>query len=163
MKQEKYMRMALLEAKKALKLNEVPIGAIIVKDDIVIARGHNLRESKQNSLLHAEIIAINKACKKLNNFRLEDCELYVTVEPCLMCAGAIVLSRIKKVYYGAKDSKYGAVESVTKTFDVVSNHKVEYENEILQSECSKLISEFFCDLRKQKTNNKSCNSSKTSE
>ena len=106
------MREALKEATKALKKDEVPIGAVIVKDDKIIARGHNLRETKQNSLCHAEIIAISKACRKLGNFRLEDCDLYVTVEPCPMCAGAIIQSRIKNVYYGTPDNKYGAVDSV---------------------------------------------------
>ena len=99
MQKEKYMKEALKEAKKALAKDEVPIGAVIVLEDKIIARGHNLRETKMNSLNHAEIIAIDKACKKLNNFRLEDCELYVTLEPCLMCSGAIVQSRIKKVYF----------------------------------------------------------------
>lgn len=148
--QEKFMVQALKEAKKAEEKAEVPIGCVIVKNGKIISRGHNLRESKQNSLLHAEIIAINKACKKMHNFRLEDCELYVTVEPCIMCAGAIIQSRIKKVYYGAHDLKYGAVQSVTKTFDVPSNHKVDVENGILEDNCSEIIKKFFKELRENK-------------
>lgn len=148
--QEKFMVQALKQAKKALVKDEVPIGCVIVKDGKVISSGYNLRETKQNSLLHAEIIAINKACKKLNNFRLEDCELYVTIEPCVMCAGAIIQSRIKKVYYGARDPKYGAVQSVAKTFDVPSNHKVEFESGILEYKCSEIVKDFFKELRKKK-------------
>lgn len=144
---EKFMKEALKEAKKALNKAEVPIGAVIVKDNIVIARGHNLRETKQNSLCHAEIVAINKACKKLNNFRLEDCDLYVTVEPCPMCAGAIIQSRIRKVYYGAFDERYGAVDSVYNIFKINSNHRVESEYGILKEECSTVIKEFFKELR----------------
>lgn len=152
--QEKFMSAAIKEAKKAEEKNEVPIGAVIVKDDKIIAKGHNLRESKQNSLLHAEIIAINKACKKLNNFRLEDCDMYVTVEPCLMCAGAIIQSRIKKVYFATPDEKYGAVVSVCNAFDIKSNHKVIYEQGMLSEESKKLVKDFFKKLRKEKKQNK---------
>lgn len=144
---EKFMREALKEATKALKKDEVPIGAVIVKDDKIIARGHNLRETKQNSLCHAEIIAISKACRKLGNFRLEDCDLYVTVEPCPMCAGAIIQSRIKNVYYGTPDNKYGAVDSVYNIFEIESNHKVNSECGILKEECSTIIKDFFKELR----------------
>ena len=151
---EKYMKLAIKEAQKAKDKEEVPIGCVIVKAGKIIAKGHNLRESKQNSLLHAEIIAINKACNKLNNFRLEDCELFVTVEPCIMCAGAIIQSRIKKVYYGANDTKYGAVQSVAKIFEIPSNHKVEFECGILQQECSEIVKEFFKKLRENKSKNK---------
>ena len=147
---EKYMKEALKEAKKAEKIGEVPIGAVIVKDNKIIARAHNLRETKMNSLKHAEIIAIDKACKKLGNFRLEDCDLYVTVEPCLMCAGAIVQSRIKKVYFGTQEEKYGAVVSVANAFDIKSNHKVEVEQDICKCECESIIKEFFKELRKNK-------------
>lgn len=141
------MHEALKEAIKALKKDEVPIGAVIVKDDKIIARGHNLRETKQNSLCHAEIIAISKACRKLGNFRLEDCDLYVTVEPCPMCAGAIIQSRIKNVYYGTPDNKYGAVDSVYNIFEIDSNHKVNSECGILKEECSTIIKDFFKELR----------------
>lgn len=144
---EKFMHEALKEAAKALKKDEVPIGAVIVKDNKIIARGHNLRETKQNSLCHAEIIAISKACRKLGNFRLEDCDLYVTVEPCPMCAGAIIQSRIKKVYYGTPDNKYGAVDSVYNIFEIESNHKVNSECGILKEECSTIIKDFFKELR----------------
>ncbi len=147
---EYFMKEALKEANKALTKEEVPIGAVIVKDDRIIARGHNLRETKKNSLNHAEIITIDKACKKLNNFRLEDCELYVTIEPCVMCAGAIVQSRIKKVIFGSTDEKYGAVVSVARMFDIKSNHKVEFEQGCLKEECSQIVKEFFKKLRKNK-------------
>ena len=151
MKTEEYfMKEALKEAKKALKKNEVPIGAVIVKDNLVISRGHNLRETKMNSLNHAEIIAIDKACKKIKNFRLEDCDIYVTIEPCVMCAGAIIQSRIRKVIFGATDEKYGAVVSIAEMFNLKSNHKVEFEQGILKEECSQIIKEFFKNLRKNK-------------
>lgn len=147
MTKEEYMKIALLEARKAKKKQEVPVGAIIIKEGKIISRGYNLRETKQNSLYHAEIIAIDKACKKLKNFRLEDCEMYVTIEPCLMCAGAIVQSRIKKVYIGAPDEKYGAVYSTSKIFEATSNHRVEYETGILEADCKKIIKDFFKELR----------------
>ena len=147
---EYFMKEALKEANKALIKKEVPIGAVIVKDDKIISRGYNLRETKMNSLKHAEIIAIEKACKKLKNFRLENCELYVTIEPCVMCAGAIIQSRIKKVVFGANDEKYGAVISVTNMFDITSNHKVEFDQGVLKEECSKIVKEFFKELRKNK-------------
>ena len=153
--QEKFMKLAIKEAIKAENKNEVPIGAVIVKDGKIISRGHNLRESKQNSLKHAEIIAIDRACKKLRNFRLEDCELYVTIEPCLMCAGAIVQSRIKKVYFGSRDEKYGAVTSVANTFDVVSNHKVEFCEGICKDECEHIVKDFFKRLREKKKTSRS--------
>lgn len=146
---EKYMKLAIKEAKKAKNKEEVPIGAIIVKNGEVIARGHNLRESKKNSLKHAEIVAIDRACKKLANFRLEDCELYVTVEPCLMCSGAIVQSRIKKVYFGTRDEKYGAVTSVVKAFEIKSNHKVEFEEGFCKEECEKIMKDFFKEIRER--------------
>lgn len=147
---EYFMKEALKEANKALKKNEVPIGAVIVKSGKIIARGHNLRETKKNSLKHAEIIAIDKACKKLKNFRLENVELYVTLEPCTMCAGAIIQSRIPMVIFGAKDEKYGAVVSVANMFEIKSNHKVEFEQGILEKECSEIIKGFFKKLRNNK-------------
>lgn len=147
---EKYMKEAIKEAIKAQKIGEVPVGAVIVKDNKIITRGHNLRETKMNSLKHAEIIAIDKACKKLGNFRLEDCDLYVTLEPCLMCAGAIVQSRIRKVYFGAFDKKYGAVASVANAFEIKSNHKVEYEHGVCIDECKNIIKDFFKELRNKK-------------
>ena len=145
--EEKFMLMAIKEAKKAEKMGEVPIGAIIVKDNMVIAKGHNLREASQNSLKHAEIIAIDKACRKIKNFRLQDCDLYVTVEPCLMCAGAIVQSRIRNVYFGARDPKYGAIVSVANAFEIPSNHKVGFDEGICQKQCEELMKDFFKSLR----------------
>lgn len=145
-----FMGEALKQAKIAFKKNEIPVGAIIVKDGKIISRAYNLKESKKNSLYHAEIIAINKACKKLKNNRLKDCELYVTLEPCLMCAGAIVMARIKKIYIGASDDKYGAIYSKTRILDADSNHKVEYEKDILKEDCSEIIKDFFNTLRKNK-------------
>ena len=114
---EEYMRAALREAEKAKKIDEVPIGCVIVKDDKIIARGHNLRETKQQSINHAEIIAIQKACKKVGSWRLEDCDLYVTLEPCCMCAGAILQSRIRTVIYGTADPKGGSIESTLHMYD----------------------------------------------
>ena len=152
--QETFMKVAIKEAKKARLKNEVPIGAVIVKDGKVISRGHNLRETQKNSLKHAEVIAIDKACKKLQNFRLEDCDLYVTIEPCLMCSGAIVQSRIRKVYFGARDEKYGAVVSVANVFDIKSNHKVIFEEGICKEECRTIVKEFFKELRNKKLSKK---------
>lgn len=150
MEKEKYMKIALKEAEKAKQKMEVPIGAVIVNEGKVIAKAHNLRETKNNSLCHAEIIVINKACKKKQNFRLNDCEMYVTLEPCTMCAGAIIQSRIKKVYIGALEPKYGAVCSKSEMFSMPSNHKVEYETGILKEECENIIKEFFKELRKNR-------------
>ena len=115
---EKFMVEAIKEAKKAELIDEVPIGCVIVKDDKIIARGHNLRESKQRSTAHAEIIAIEKACRKLKSWRLEGCSLYVTLEPCPMCSGAILQSRIEHVVYGAKDPKGGCMESCMNMYEV---------------------------------------------
>ena len=149
--EEKFMKEALKEAQKALKLQEIPVGAVIVKDGKIIARGYNKKEIKKNAVKHAEIIAIEKASKKLDNWRLINCEMYVTVEPCVMCAGAILSSRIKKVYIGTDDNRMGAVGSVLNIFqDYTFNHKVEYEKGILKDECENLIKGFFKNLRKNK-------------
>lgn len=141
---EKFMRIAISEAKKAFSSDEVPVGAVIVKDGKVIARGHNVREKTNLATAHAEIIAIQKACKKLDSWRLDDCDLYVTLEPCIMCAGAIINARIKKVYFGAAEPKCGAVVS---KFNLLSsgalNWRSDSEGGILNEECSSLISEFF--------------------
>ena len=115
---EKFMLEALKEADKSAALDEVPVGAIIVKDNKVIARGHNLREKSKDPTSHAEIVAIRKACKKLNSWRLEDCTMYVTIEPCSMCAGTLLWTRIKKIVYGAKDPKGGAICSSFSLFEV---------------------------------------------
>jgi len=149
--QEKFMKEALKEAKKAYDKLEVPVGAIIVKDGKIIARGHNLKETKFDTTNHAEIIAIQKASKKLKSWRLLDCEMYVTLEPCSMCAGAIINSRIKKVYIGANDEKTGAVGSVLNLFeDYKFNHNVEFEKGILKEDCENILKDFFKNLRKIK-------------
>ena len=149
--EEKYMKEALKEAKKAYEKLEVPVGAIIVKDGKIIARAHNLKETKSDTTKHAEIIAIQKASKKLDSWRLIDCEMYITLEPCSMCAGAIINSRIKKVYIGAMDEKTGAAGSVLNLFeDYNFNHKVEIEKGILEKECENILKEFFRKLRKIK-------------
>ena len=145
------MKEALKEAKKAYEKLEVPVGAIIVKDGIIISRGHNLKETKTDTTKHAEIIAIQKASKKLKSWRLENCEMYVTLEPCTMCAGAIINSRIKKVYIGTSDPKTGACGSKLNLFqDYKFNHQVEYEKDIMQKECEKILKDFFKTLREMK-------------
>lgn len=138
---------ALLEAKKAAEENEVPVGAVIVKDGEIIARGRNMREKKQNPLSHAEIEAINEASKKLNSWHLDDCELYVTLEPCPMCTGAIINSRIKTVIFGAYDLKAGCMDSVINLCDYPFNHKVEIYGGICEEECAEILTEFFEKLR----------------
>ena len=146
-----FMNEAIKEAKKAFALGEVPVGCVIVKDNKIISRGYNLRETSQSAIMHAEIIAINEACKVLNSWRLNDCDLYVTLEPCAMCAGAILLSRITKVIFGASDPKFGSVVSITNLLDIENyNHKVIYESGILEEECAKLLKGFFNHLRKEK-------------
>ena len=150
---EKYMLEALKEAKKAYLKKEVPVGAIIVKDGLIISRGHNLKETKQNSIEHAEIVAINKACKKLKSWRLIDCEMYVTLVPCVMCAGAIINSRIKKLYIGTMDMKTGACGSKLDLLnDYKFNHNVEVEKGILNKECEYILKDFFKKLREGKIN-----------
>lgn len=149
--QEKFMKEALKEAKKAYDKLEVPVGAVIVKDGKIIARAHNLKETKFDTTNHAEIIVIQKASKKLKSWRLLDCEMYVTLEPCSMCAGAIINSRIKKVYIGANDEKTGAVGSVLNLFeDYKFNHNVEFEKGILKEDCENVLKDFFKNLRKIK-------------
>ena len=152
---EKYMKEALKEAQKAYKKLEVPVGAIIVKDGKIVARAHNLKETKNDTTKHAEILAIEKASKKLSNWRLIDCEMYVTLEPCPMCAGAIVNSRIKKVNIGAMDEKTGAVGSVLNLFeDYTFNHKVEAETGVMEKECQEHLKKFFKELRELKRGGK---------
>lgn len=148
---EKFMREALKEAKKAYDKLEVPVGAVIVKNGKIIAKAHNLKETKNDTTNHAEILAIQKASKKLQSWRLLDCEMYVTLEPCSMCAGALINSRIKKVYIGATDEKTGAAGSVLNLFeDYTFNHKVEVEKGILKKDCENILKEFFKALRKTK-------------
>ena len=148
---EWYMREALKEAEKAYRKAEAPIGAVIVKDDRIIARGHNERELKQDSTLHAEITAVRKACRRLGSWRLNDCDMYVTLEPCAMCAGALVQSRLRKVYIGTADPKAGAAGSVINLLEVDRfNHRVEMEYGILEEECSSILKRFFRELRERK-------------
>ena len=148
---EKFMKEALKEAKKAYDILEVPVGAIIVKDNKIIARAYNQKETKYDTTKHAEIIAIQKASKKLKSWRLIDCDMYVTLEPCTMCAGAIINARIRNVYFGTIDEKTGAVGSKLNLFkDFTFNHKVNYENNILNNECKNILSNFFTELRKNK-------------
>lgn len=150
-KEEIFMNEALKEAKKAYDKLEIPVGAIIVKDGKIIARAHNQKETKFDTTKHAELLAIQKASKKLKSWRLIDCEMYVTLEPCSMCAGAIINSRIKKVYIGTMDNKTGAAGSVLNLFDdYIFNHKVEIETGILNDECKSILKSFFKDLRKIK-------------
>ena len=153
--QERFMKEALKEAKKAYDKLEVPVGAVIVKNGKIIARGYNQKETKKDTIKHAEIIAIEKASKKLDSWRLNDCEMYVTLEPCPMCAGAIINSRIKKKNKGTIDEKTGAVGSVLDLFsDYTFNHKVEVEKGIMQKDCEKILKDFFKELRKIKKENK---------
>lgn len=155
--QEYYMEQALKEAEKAYKKLEVPVGAVIVKDGKIIAKGHNQKETKTDTTKHAEIIAIQKASKKLKSWRLKDCEMYVTLEPCTMCAGAIINSRIKKIYIGAMDEKTGVAGSVLNIFeDYTFNYKVEIEKGIKKEECENILKQFFKELRKIKKRRKKC-------
>ncbi len=143
-KEIRFMKEAIKEAKKAELIDEVPIGCVIVKDDKVIARGHNVRETKKTPLGHAEIIAIDKASKKLKAWRLEDCDIYITLEPCIMCAGAVIQSRIRHIYYGAKDFKGGALGSSINVLEAKDiNHHPMVTSGILEEECSNIISQYF--------------------
>ncbi len=147
---EKYMKEALRLAKKAATIGEVPVGAVIVQNDQIIARGYNRREIDQNGLAHAELIAIQKACKKTGFWRLEDCTLYVTLEPCPMCTGAIINTRIPKVVIGAPDPKGGAMGGVTDLTEHPWNHHPEIERGVLEQECGEILRSFFKDLRARK-------------
>lgn len=151
----KYMKEAIKQAKKALALNEVPIGCVIVYEDKIIARGYNRRATDKNTLSHAELNAIRKASKKLGDWRLDDCRMYITLEPCQMCAGAIVQSRIKKVYAGCMNPKAGCAGSIMNLLQVKQfNHQVEFEEGLLGEECSRMLSDYFKDLRKKKAEEK---------
>lgn len=142
------MREALRLAKRAAAMGEMPVGAVIVRDGDIISRGYNKREKKKNALLHAETVAIDKACKKLGGWRLPGCEMYVTLEPCPMCAGAILNSRIERVWFGAYDSKSGCCGSKLNLLDMnLCNFKTEASGGILESECSDVIKLFFKKLR----------------
>lgn len=145
---EKFMLLALKEAKKALLIDEVPVGCVIVKNNKVVARGYNKREKEQDATSHAEINAIRKASKKINNWRLCDMDLYVTVEPCIMCAGAIMWSRFRRVIYGAKDPKGGALGTSINIFDTPNiNHHPEIIGGVLEEECSSIIKNYFKEKR----------------
>jgi tRNA(adenine34) deaminase len=147
---EHFMKEALKEARKASRKGEVPVGAVVVHSGKVVARGHNLTETKKNALTHAEMVVMAKAAKKLQSWRLIDCDLYVTLEPCTMCGGGIVLSRIRNLYYGATDPKAGAVESTARVLDNPKlNHRVNITGGILKEECSKALSDFFKEVRKK--------------
>ena len=143
-----FMKKALLQAKRAEKIGEVPVGAVIVKDGKVIARGYNRRESLQMATAHAEHIAIQKACKKLGSWRLTGCTLYVTLEPCIMCTGAIVNARPDRVVIGTQDKKAGGMGGLTDILSLPVNHRPEVELGVLQEECSGIIKNFFKELRK---------------
>ncbi len=144
-----FMKYALRRARDAMKQGEVPIGAVIVKDGKIVSTGRNMRERKANALHHAEIIAIDRACKKLGAWRLIGCTLYVTMEPCPMCAGAIVNSRIDRVVFGCLDKKAGAFGSVFNINDFPLNHKTEFVGGIMEKECANVLSDFFAELRKR--------------
>lgn len=147
MKDVEYMTLAIQQAKLALDGDDVPVGCVIVKNDEVIALGYNEREKNNMATSHAEVVAINEACKKLGSWRLNGCTLYVTLEPCPMCAGAIINSRISKVVIGAKDPKAGSLGSVINMNSYPFNHKVELQYGVLEEECKKLLTDFFKNKR----------------
>lgn len=145
-----FMEKALELARESANEGEVPVGAVVVRKGEIIAVGRNRREKEKNALCHAEIEAINNACKALGGWRLPGCELYVTLEPCPMCAGAIINSRIEKLFFGAYDKKAGSVMSLVKLFDLPYNHKVEVKGGIMEEECAGILSDFFKSLRLKK-------------
>ena len=147
---EKYMREAIKQARKAAKINEVPIGCVIVYDDKIIARGYNRRNTDKSTLAHAEIIAIRKAAKVIGDWRLEDCTMYITLEPCPMCAGAIVQARIPRVVVGAMNPKAGCAGSVINLLQMDGfNHKAELTSGVLVDECRTMLQDFFKEMRKR--------------
>ena len=153
--EERYMKEANRQAKKAEAVGDVPIGCVIVFEDKIIARAYNQRNKKKTTLAHAELLAIQKASKKLGDWRLEECTMYITLEPCQMCAGAIVQARIPKVVIGAMNPKAGCAGSVLNILQVDQfNHQVEIERGILKEECSQMLSDFFRQLRKKKKEGK---------
>lgn len=150
-KDEYYMTLAIEEAKKAEKIGEVPIGAVLVVDDVVVAKAHNLRETEQRSIAHAEILAIDEACRKLRTWRLENSTLYVTLEPCPMCAGAIVMSRIERVVFGAFDPKAGCAGTLMNLLNEPRfNHQTEVISGVKQEQCSEMLTCFFKSCGKRK-------------
>ena len=147
----KFMKSALKEAEKSYDKEEIPVGAVIVKDGKIIARGHNLKETKNDTTNHAEIIAIRKASKKLKSWRVTACTMYVTLEPCTMCAGALIQARLDKVVIGTMDEKTGACGSVLNVLeDYKFNHKVEIEKGVMEKECKEILQKFFKELRDKK-------------
>ncbi len=146
---EFFLREALKLARAAADEGEVPVGAVIVKDDTVIASGRNRRETGKNALCHAELEAIDQACKTLGGWRLWQCELFVTLEPCPMCAGAIINARIPRVVFGARDKKAGSCGSVVNLFELPYNHKPELVSGVLEDECAQLLTDFFKKLREK--------------
>ena len=147
----KFMKSALKEAEKSYDKEEIPVGAVIVKDGKIIARGHNLKETKNDTTNHAEIIAIRKASKKLKSWRLTGCTMYVTLEPCTMCAGTLIQARLDKVVIGTMDEKTGACGSVLNVLeDYKFNHKVEIEKGVMEKECKEILQKFFRELREKK-------------
>jgi len=147
MSDEYFMGQAIALAQQAADEGEVPVGAVVVKDGKIVGRGRNRRELAKNALAHAELEAINDACKTLGGWRLFACDLYVTLEPCPMCAGAIINSRIKRLVYGADDPKAGSAGSVINLFDLPYNHRPQIESGVLKEECSKILTDFFKSLR----------------
>ncbi len=147
----KYMQLAYYQAQKAFDIMEVPVGAVIVKDDKVIGAGYNKKETYKSPISHAEIEAIQAACKNTNDWRLNGASLYVTAEPCIMCAGAILHARIDKVYFGVKEPKFGGVVSIANIFDINKmNHRVEYFSGLMSDEINQLMKSFFIKLRNSK-------------
>lgn len=150
MKHRDYMQQAFLLAQKALELGEVPVGAVIVHNGQIIAKAHNLRQTDQNAAAHAELLAIEQACKKLNSWRLEDCVLYVTLEPCLMCTGAIINSRLKRVVFACVDEKAGGMGGMTDLLQLPVNHKPDVIIGVMEQECTTLLQQFFQNLRRKR-------------
>lgn len=150
---EKFMKEAIKQAKKAYAMKEVPIGCVIVHNDKIIGRGYNRRITDKTSLAHAELIAIKKACKKMGDWRLDDCTMYVTLEPCQMCSGAIIQSRIKKVVIGCMNPKAGCAGSIMNLLDVEAfNHQAIVETGLMEEECSRMLKDFFAQLRRENKN-----------
>jgi tRNA(adenine34) deaminase len=147
MTDEFFMRQALAEARKSAGRGEVPVGAVVIRENRILSRAHNLPLSKKDPTAHAEIVAIRKACRKIKSYRLPDCELYVTLEPCAMCLGAVVQARLRRLVYGALDTKSGAVESIMDFPFEKTNHRVEIVGGVLAEECSQVLKEFFQDKR----------------
>ena len=144
---EQYMQEALKLARLAGEQGEVPVGAVVVKNGSIIGEGYNLRERDKNALAHAEVVAIHRACEALGGWRLSGCDLYVTLEPCPMCAGAVINSRVRRVFFGARDDRAGSCGSLVNLFELPYNHRPEYEGGVLAEECGALLKEFFGRLR----------------